>query len=698
MTRTPHDAPPAIAARGLRLLALGLALGIALAAAYGPRVASYLEFQQQRPGWALEDGVVPANLDAYYWFRSARMIRDGSWQRDAIDPLRNHPAGVSLADPPWIARAIAAIARWTDGDVYGAGVLFSLLSSGLFVLPAFLYGLRVGMPAAGLLAGLVGATSPAVLTRSYVQWVDTDAVNLFAMWWIAWASCWPRPEQRRATSLGGAALAGFSAALFVAWYEKPALMPVLLAAFALRSAAAGFGWRRAALLVALFALFANPLHLTKSGAYLEKFARNAVARVLPQPAAEPPAAHSAASAPTRPPSESALHSEGIGFVVSELEGLSLVEGLAFVLRPVWLAAAGLLCFALWCARRWRLALPLAPMAVLGFYGWVGPSRHLFFLAPLVGFGLGAGLSAATRAWGSRRTGALRSDALACGLAFALFAGIWALRGPFTPASVLPVPLVASMQNAAKAMPPGSSVWCSFGEGFAVQDLMGAATFTDSAPELIRGHLFAKGLSASDPKTLQRVIAHLESTPRLEINRAFRSDYERALGALLAAPGEIHGAPHLWLARRWLGQFGGKHRRGQWHPSTGWPERAQVVRLRCRPGAPGTLECIDLSGGREVVDLRSGAVTDGVPYDRLIRTDRGFITRERRFERRTPSGWVLVVDRSGDTLSAAAVQGAALESNLVQLFLFGRYDPRYFELVYDDFPVARLYRVLSDPSS
>ena len=35
---------------------------------------------------------------------------------------------------------------------------------------------------------------------------------------------------------------------------------------------------------------------------------------------------------------------------------------------------------------------------------------------------------------------------------------------------------------------------------------------------------------------------------------------------------------------------------------------------------------------------------------------------------------------------------AFESNLNQIYMLGRWDKRYFELVYDDFPTARMFRV------
>jgi hypothetical protein len=42
---------------------------------------------------------------------------------------------------------------------------------------------------------------------------------------------------------------------------------------------------------------------------------------------------------------------------------------------------------------------------------------------------------------------------------------------------------------------------------------------------------------------------------------------------------------------------------------------------------------------------------------------------------------------------AYLMGArAFESNLNQLYSLGRWDERYFELVYDDFSTARLFRV------
>ena len=55
------------------------------------------------------------------------------------DALRNFPDGMVRGDAPWIARAIAFLARWTNGDVYRAGQWFALATSCLFVFPLFFY-------------------------------------------------------------------------------------------------------------------------------------------------------------------------------------------------------------------------------------------------------------------------------------------------------------------------------------------------------------------------------------------------------------------------------------------------------------------------------------------------------------------------------------------------------------------------------
>ena len=144
------------------LLLFLLFVAAAAAVAYAPRFAHYREWQAD-PASHFAGEVVSSGTDSYYWLRIARELGEGTWDPESLDPLRDYPDGRRRGSAPWIARAIAGIADWTDGDVYRAGMLFCLATASLFAIPMLLYALRLGHPVAGWLGALVAALSPALV-------------------------------------------------------------------------------------------------------------------------------------------------------------------------------------------------------------------------------------------------------------------------------------------------------------------------------------------------------------------------------------------------------------------------------------------------------------------------------------------------------------------------------------------------------
>jgi len=344
--------------------------------------------------------VAASSTDSYYWFRVARELREETWEPESLDPLRDHPDGRRRGSAPWIARVIAEIANWTDGDVYRAGLCFALATSCLFVFPLCLFGWRVGWPAAGLLGALIGAASAAYFTRASIHRVDTDGANLFALWWIALLFSLPASLATMRRQFALSALAGISVALFVGWYDRAGFWLVLVACFGTSLLALGVGWRRALGLFAVFAVCANPLYLIASIGAISDYVAD---YLVPSLAAG--TVDSAAPSPLEYPSISSR--------ISELNPFPLGRSLSRILDPAWLAAVGLLTFGIWAIHEWRRAIALGPLAALGVLGLLSAKRFVMYLAPLAGFGLGVALTYCVRTAMHRTMFAPRAVTVAC---------------------------------------------------------------------------------------------------------------------------------------------------------------------------------------------------------------------------------------------------------------------------------------------
>jgi undecaprenyl-diphosphooligosaccharide--protein glycosyltransferase len=674
------------------LLALSLIIAIA------PRIDEYRDWQDDRAEYFAGD-VATSNPDAYYYFRNARDVYAGLWDAESRDMLRHHPDGVARGSAPPLSRAIAFLARFTDGDVYQAGLWFSILSSCLFTIPLILYGLFVGWPAAGMLGGLFGIASGALISRTALSRVEPDGANLFALCGISLLFALLRPQSSPLRQIAVAAAAGISVALFATWYQKPALHLFLALCFVASTLVRRFPPRRLALVVAVFLLASNPLTLGDSARALFRYVEiYAALTFAPSAAVTETEDGSEALDETGAPAWSPL--EFSSFSVQEQDRLALGKSLQLMLRPAWLAALGLLAFAGWAIYYWRIAAPLIPLILLGAMGLVTSKRFIMFLAPFPGFGLGVLVTLAARASLRRTRLAGHADVVSCALALGLFASFASSTAYNTrSASQFSTEMLSALQQCAEDLPTGAVVWHSWGHGYIVQDVMGAATYTDGGvPHPVIDHLLVKALSGSEPHVLQRTIAHLDSHPQEEVAAAFVADYESAYARMLAATDEITSPSYVLFTAISMAQLRSHARRGQWNPRTGRPGDLAYFQLRCLPAKGKTLECTNGANRSFFFDRIRGLFVSGagqVQLERLVRVREGSVEAYRQF---SPSGDLIVemmVPPDPEGLTVYAMERAGFISLVNRLYVLGRADSSYLELVCDEFPHARMYRIKND---
>ncbi|TFG61573.1 MAG: hypothetical protein E4H28_08715 [Gemmatimonadales bacterium] len=103
-------------------------------------------------------------------------------------------------------------------------------------------------------------------------------------------------------------------------------------------------------------------------------------------------------------------------------------------------------------------------------------------------------------------------------------------------------------------------------------------------------------------------------------------------------------------------------------------------------------CRDTDGKDVELDLSKGMVGQAMPIEKAVIIRDGAVTRELDYPHR--SGQVLQIFFTSESASVIAflMSPVVYASNLNQLYMLDRGDERYFAKVFDDFPVARLYRV------
>jgi dolichyl-diphosphooligosaccharide--protein glycosyltransferase len=661
-----------------------------LAFSLQPRVRQYREWTAHPAEYFSQD-VVVSSTDSYRWFRLAEEARGGAVDFSGHDALRAYPEGVAYGGLPLLSGLMARLSAWLGIDVYRAGMLLMIPLSSLFLIPLGLYFFRIGYPLAGIWGGLVGSFSSAYAVRSFVHRVDTDGGNLFFVWAVALCILCIAPRLGRAARLAMAALTGAAIHAFCAWYDQPGFALVFNACLLLHLLASRFGVRAAAQLCAVCVLFSNPWNLVEGAADLVDFI---AAYVLGLGGAVPGAEHHGLVFPS-------LLDE-----IAELQPVSLRDALARVLDPPGLALLGLLAFLVFAVRHWRATIPLLPLIALGALGLFRSVRFLMYLAPFVGIGYGYAFTLLFRA-GARalRRGAAGAaphpsaagELLLYALGLLAFAPMLSSTAyARAPQPRIGVDLIASLQALKAQLPARSAVAHSWGHGYLVGDVTGAATLNDGELlDPVVEQLLDRGLVSPDPRALHVVLGFLAAHGRAGVDRALEevSDY-RALLARIATDAATPRDPlYLLLTDKMAREFSHYFRKAYWDfssergPSEGYDFRS------CHPLPDGRLQCEKTARPPLLVDPERGTINGGHAVKKFVRVRAGAVVEE--LDHPIEGGLYLQLIEAHDEApwELHLLKRAVFETNFNQMFVLGRYDPALFRSVHDAFPVARAYRWL-----
>jgi hypothetical protein len=349
-------------------------------------------------------------LDAPYWLRWAKEYNEGTYgqnkslanypnntetflDRDIPQKFRDLPKisstsssssqssssqtqNINFLDIPLISLIIALLAPFFEQNYYLAGTLMIPVLASLFILPLGFYFFLIGVPASGLLGGLIGTFSGAYYMRSSIGRVDTDMLNLFFPFLTALLILLASGAKRDRSVLFYSAIAGLSLYMFYWWFTKPAFTLTFFIVCIFSLFISKIRFQTILLSSLLFILFANPIvfiagadsifGLVSRYYYIGKEDLNTIIDNITTPASFP----------------------NTMTTISEVAHVPMNEVLQRVLSNLMFSWAGFIAFFGLAVMRWRVLLPLVPLLALGLYSFQSSNRFIMFLAPFIGIGLG----------------------------------------------------------------------------------------------------------------------------------------------------------------------------------------------------------------------------------------------------------------------------------------------------------------------
>lgn len=642
------------------------------------RQADYRYWLENSQEYVVDQVTAMSGMDAYYWLKMARELDKGTLGKGEGHPLKGYPDKVKFAikdTPSLLARFISFTRNFTGGDYYRAGILLVSILAGLFVFPLFFYFNRLGFGAAAIMGGLVGSFSQAHYIRTMAARLDTDLLNIF---FPLAASCFilpiSRDKSRRANILLAMA-AGLTIYLFNLWYQTPAFIFVYLFILALYLLLGRVHWQQIVIILPVFLLFCGPEYVLQIMGSFRLFLRAYVS----------------------PPPTGLIAWPNILDTVTEAQKLGIETKLLRLHGFFPMVVAGFAGLVVLYLRRFRQMIPITPLIILGLWSLTGPVRFLMYLAPFIGIGIGVliELLISFAAPKVRRL-SIPVPLISVSCMFIIFFATSAhTKFYHHPRPIISAQTTRAILDIKGIVPPHSAMFTPFWEyGYPLMEIGDFATYHDGGLQGgMRTTLIAKALISPRQSDMVSFLSYLEDYGFRHLNSVIRKEKlpaDKMMELVFDYSGEFMGENVyiLYLLDPIWKMYSLSHF-GTWDFERKKSNRMDYVELFCKSLVNNIMTCND-----GTIDLEQGLMNDGttdIPINAALFVNDGYVVNRQDY--RTDAGYYLqVLMKNGKVYMILVATNRLFKTNFNQQFLLGNYDRRYFEEVYNNYPLARVLKV------
>ena len=664
-----------------------LAILAALIAVYANSTVrqNQLSVWQDNPNYFyLDDLPLFSTTDASYFLANARALKQGETTA-SLEAKRLYPNQIArleqseeetLRDKPLLSVLIATLSPSEDRrDILVTAHALIPLTAAITAL-AIIFALGVtGYWFEAAVAAIGGGLSSSYLVRSAAGRIDTDQLNLgFFYLLIGMVVVAARTQSSRFAVLF-TVLAALIGQLFLWWYNHSEFLLAAFVALIWLSFMQHLNWRRPALLGLIFLLLSGMSFQVSTGA-------SYINAVFDYGALQFPNTHD---------------------TITELRIIPLYQVLESATGNV---ATGLFCLTgllLLAVRHPVLAVAYGPLAAFGLLNFLIGNRAVFYSAPILWFG-GAWFATTLARYAFARLQPYmnRIDSIPAPTITAVvtvaFGGLAWFSSPtkYVPRPSFPTEMMSAFNALKHRADPESAVVASWWDyGYASLFFNEIPTLHDPGNQNYPvTHLVARSLLETDQRVTAAMLRYLardglEGIARDGSNKA--ALYEAAQSRTNLPAKDIY----LVLTEQ-MGQWMGSiSTLGNWDIDTGRPLRLQGNATGAVVGFQD-MNCSSLASANMLdcngyeFNLRNGEIdgNPGLGGVAIIRD--GQLTGATRFNGRQKS--FLQLHYTGNGNRAVLIHDSLYDSSFNQLFHRGQSYEGGFELVYDNYPHARIYKL------
>ena len=642
----------------------------------------YKVWEQNPEIFSLDDGTpLFTTTDAPYFLGLAKAIKDeGNFQafnEKRVYPLTREkyeqsPPPHSLRDAPLLSVLLSLFSQDSSQKslLETGNNLIPLTAALTVVMIIFAFG-AAGYWMSGAIAAAGGALSFSYLTRSGAGRIDTDQLNLGFFYLMTGLVIFAAKTRSFYTSIALSGLAGAMFWIFDWWYSKPAFGWAFFVGLIWLSFVSSRNIKRVMIQALLF--------LAASGLAVQGFGISSDSAYLIDN----------------------FNYDGLVFpntfdTITELTKVDFTEILSRISGSVWLGGLSVVGLAFWGLRHPALAIVFGPAAAFALLNFLIGNRAIFYSAPMLWFGFGWALITTAKLV-SEKIGRERVKHIAIMFSvFAGFAAVWIasptsyVQGPTFDKRV--VKSFADMGKITTSYKDAViATWWDY--GYMSMFLNQMPTLHDGGAQLTPSTYFvAKSLISSSQFEAAKNLFVLSSSGDKPLIESARNNEDYQANTELQQP-EVY----LVLTNDMANWIPSISKIGRWNIHEGNLNAIEGAdknyelfyqRIKCSPTSKrGQSLCNEV-----LFDVQSGKFGEKIVLDGFVVAENGVQTGGKAYEK-SNSPFVFQSEIGHKVQQNTIVHRELYKSVFNQLYYLNRADPKYFELVYDDYPVAKIFRVV-----
>lgn len=654
-----------------------------------------------------------SEYDSFYFARYALDLKEGLFKSGEIDPFRFFPDNSSQAK---LSKELDFRPKYTISGTF-ISYLFYILSEitgksvawlTYYLIPflavtvaivLYFYFSNLNMPYVGLLSGLITVSSPMFLGRTNLMRLDHDVLNLTLPFLTAYFFLKFFQSQAKRTCYIYITLSSLTLIFYHLWYAHPNLNFVLILTFFIAyfwsplkefilQRRWNYSFSKDDLMVFLILILPQIWYLYYGPYHLYIQVKTLVFNIK------------------SPTSAELLFKDfpNIFMSISELQKMSFWEALSAVTFNKVLGVFGLIGAFLLFLFHFKRLLFLLPFFGIGILTFFSGARFAMYLSPFIGMGLGywvyllfKELFPSFHVFKEER----KQKLVVLLIGFIIFiTTLIAQRealGLLSTPKVLS-PLVRDMEWLKEKTPKNAVIWTWWDYGYAFQLYARRATFHDGGSQgSPKTYFIARSFATSDPREAWLITSFVSNygltglAKLLKEGKPAKEIVEEIKSGKFYQPIKT---PVYWVfTEDLIAKFGWIHYFGSYDFDKKEGIFGRIIAPTCKLVSNNLIQCEELNNA--LIDLSNGFITVSnkhIPIKDFYYYDGKDLTKKRFFEQGLT---VEIVKGKNNQTGLFILEPPSDETLFNEMFLLRKYDPRYFELVLDDFPNMVVYRVKSE---